>query len=131
MAHLGQTFINKPAPGVPPHLWMVVSDPAKGPRVVLVNVSSTKCPSGEECVIRRGEHASASHDSYVRFREVRVSDLGKVDQGLKAGVLQQAKDLDPKILQRVQRAVVESKAVPTEAKDILRAQGVGGEAAAT
>jgi len=30
--HLGQTFVTPQAPGVLPHLWMVLSDPSRGER---------------------------------------------------------------------------------------------------
>ena len=123
MAYLGQTFITRKSPGVLPHLWMVLSDPAKNVRVVLANLSSAPCPSGERCVIKRGEHSFVSHDSYVRFRLVRVEEREQLDKVLAGGMLKPSDALSPAVLKRVQEAVGRSRVVPTEAQAILRAQG--------
>jgi len=125
--YLGQTFINDADRGIPSHLWIVVSNPAANDRVVIANVSSQRCPSGEVCIIRKGEHAFCSRDSYVRFQEARVADRAQLERLLAAGKLRQSRDADhdAPILDRIQRAVAASKAVPLEAVRLLRSQGLG------
>ena len=125
--YLGQTFINEAAPGIPSHLWIVISNPATNERVVIANVSSRPCPSGEVCIIRKGEHASCSRDSYVRFQEVRVAARAQLERLLATGKLKQSRDADhdAPILKRVRRAVAASKAVPLEAVRLLHDQGLG------
>lgn len=127
--YVGQAFISKEVEGIPSHLWIVLSDPLKNARVVIANLSSKPCPSGEECVIKAGEHSFCSHDSYVRFQEVRVVDSQRLEEGLKAGVLRQSRDADhdAPILGRIQRAIAVSKAARLEAINILKAQGYGSE----
>jgi len=123
--YLGQTFLNEAAPGIPSHLWIVISDPTKNERVVVANVSSKPCPSGEVCIIRKGEHSFCSRDSYVRFREVRVAARAQLETLLAAKKLTQSRDADhdTPILARIQRAVATSKAAMNEAVGILKSQG--------
>jgi hypothetical protein len=122
-AHLGQTFVTPQAPGVLPHLWMVLSDPSRGDRVVLANISSRPCPSGEVLELRQGEHPFVSHTSYLRFAEVRVADRGSLEK-LSTAQLRPSHDLTPDLLRRIQVAVAASKVAPIEAARILRAQGL-------
>jgi len=123
-AHLGQTFVTPQAPGVLPHLWMVLSDPSRCERVVLANISSRPCPSGEVLEVRQGDHPFVSHTSYLRFAEARVTDRGSLEKLLAAGHLRLSYDLTPEVLRRIQVAVAASKVAPIEAARILRAQGL-------
>jgi hypothetical protein len=122
--HLGQTFVTPQAPGVLPHLWMVLSDPSRGERVVLANISSRPCPSGEVLDVRQGEHPFVAHTSYLRFAEVRVADRGSLEKLLTTAQLRPSHDLTPDLLRRIQVAVAASKVVPIEAARILTAQGL-------
>lgn len=120
--HLGQAFVTPQASGVLPHLWFVITDPAHGTCVVLANVSSRPCPSGEVLELKRGEHPFISHASFLRFAEVRVADVQGLEKLLAAGTLRDSHDLDSDLLRRIQQAVSNSKVVPIEAVRLLRAE---------
>jgi hypothetical protein len=122
-AHLGQSFITPEAPGVLPHLWMVLSDPDRSSRVVIANISSRPCPSGEVFEVHRGEHPFVSHTSYLRFAEVRVTDRDGLEKLLTAGRIRPSHDLSPDLLGRMQKAVAAARVAPIEATRLLRGQG--------
>jgi hypothetical protein len=121
--HLGQAFVTPRAPGVLPHLWFVITDPARSARVVLANISSRPCPSGEVLELKRGEHPFIAHPSFLRFAEVRVVDVQGLERLLANGTLRDSRDLSPDLLQRIRRAVGNSNVVPIEATRLLRAEG--------
>ena len=127
--HLGLGFFTPESPraGVPRHLWFILSDPERGDRVVIANVSTKPCTSGEVCVVERAEHDRVSATSYLRFDQVRVRDRTQIDQLLDSGTLQGTTDAPAALLAKLQRAVLGSKAVPKEAQDLLRAQGLPAE----
>ena len=124
--HLGQGFFTPESPraGVPRHLWFVLSDPARGERVVIANVSTKRCTSGEICVVAPQEHDKVSAESYLRFDQVRVTpgaDMGKL---FSTGALQTTTDASTDLLRKLQGAILRAIVVPTEARDILRKQGL-------
>ena len=126
--HLGLGFFTpeNPRAGVPRHLWFALSDPGRSDRVVLANVSTKRCTSGEVCVVAPKEHERVSAESYLRFDEVRVSPRADLDRLFESGTLQATTDASPELLRKLQRAILESIAVPLEAKDLLRNQGLPG-----
>lgn len=77
-----------------------------------------------------GEHPKLSQTSYLRFREVRVESAASI-QALVHTQLMPAGDASPPLLLKLQQAVVRSKAVNQEAQEILMAQGVTLQSAAT
>lgn len=124
MVHPGIGFFTpeNQAAGVTRHLWFVVSDPSKNNRVVIANVSTTKCTSGEECLISPGEHDKVSRDSYLRFDYVTVTDRTGLETSITQGLVQVTTDASQSLLQKLRQAILKSRAVPREAQEILRAQ---------
>jgi hypothetical protein len=122
--NLGDTFVNKPAPGVPEHLWMVVSDPSKGSRVVLANVSSDDGGNPGLPTVQPGEHSFIKHASYLRCDKARVEDTASVAAAISKQLVVPQPSLSATVLTRVQQELLGSALVPNEAKNILRAQGI-------
>ena len=65
---LGSLFFNVEAPDIPRHPWIVLSDPGKDVRaVVLVNLSTKPGPDNPQTMVEPAEHRGVSQRSYVRF----------------------------------------------------------------
>jgi hypothetical protein len=120
----------KPELGVPRHLWFVLSDPSASSRIVIANLSTTPCTSGEVCLVKPGEHAKISRDSYLRFRDARVTSTTMIEPLFQSGVLQETQEASTILVQKLQRALVGSRSVILEARTILTAQGVASEGGA-
>lgn len=124
MIQLGETFVNKEAPGILSHLWMVLSDPKRGPKIVIANLSTRRQDEPEHtCVVRPKEHPYVSKESVVRLDQVRVAEMKKLEEAQRNGLLSPSAPLSIALLARIQKALGESPLVPNEAKEILRAQG--------
>jgi hypothetical protein len=122
--NLGDTFVNKPAPGVPSHLWMVLSDPNKESRVVLANISSDDGGNRGSVTFQPGEHPFVSNVSYVRCDKARVENVADVERVLRSSLATQNTALQPKLVDRAQKSLLASPLVSNEAKEILIRQGV-------
>ena len=120
---LGQTLFNEATGEVQRHLWIIASDPRKGDRVVLVNLSTKPCGRPPECLLGPTEHKSLSRRSYVRFDMARLTELSKLDAAMKKGLFQPSGNLTPELLEKVQTALLASPLTPREVKELLRAQG--------
>ena len=93
-------------------------------RVVIGNVSTKPCPSGEVCRVAPGEHRHISQDSFFRFDYVRVTDLEALTKGLASGTLQGTVSASPDLVAKLQNAVLSSSKIQKEAQEIIRVQGV-------
>jgi hypothetical protein len=122
--NLGDSFVNRQAPGVPSHLWLVLSDPNVSSRVVLVNVSSDDGGYAGLTSVAPGEHAFVTHGSYIRWDKARVEDVTKVRKAIADGLTISQPKLSEALLTKAQKACLVSSLVPNEAKAILTAQGV-------
>ena len=128
MAHLGQTLISPRdrRSNVKDHLWIVLSRPTRDGQVVIANISSVPCPSGEVCTLEPGEHPFVEHTSYVRLLEARPVPAAVIDQFVGDGTARRQPDLGPTVLRRLQHAVAASEAVRMDAVKILCDQGFAG-----
>lgn len=122
--NLGDTFVNKPAPGVPSHLWMVLSDPNKELRVVLANISSDDGGNLGLVTFQPGDHPFVRNVSYVRCDKARVENVADVLRVLASNSATPDTALQQKLVDRAQKALLASPLVPNEAKEILIRQGV-------
>lgn len=129
MCHVGQAFINAAVKGVPPHLWMIISDPARDPQnVVIVNLTTSR--SGDEdrtCVVACGEHRFVSRESVVVYAEARIVPASNLRALLQSRSqpppLSRSADLSSALLARVQAGAGRSRRVALQVRQILAAQG--------
>jgi hypothetical protein len=85
---LGSLFFNAEAPDIPRHPWILLSDPAKDARaVVLVNLSTKPGPDNPQTMVEPAEHRGVSQRSYVRFEKARKTTLEALEKGLAGNVL--------------------------------------------
>lgn len=123
--HIGQAFFNEERPGVPKHLWIVVSDPADASgKVIIVNVSSDPGPENDRtCTLRQGEHRTIVHISYVRYSEARIVAVTHLEAMLRSGQLSGTLDASPGLLEKVQAGFGSSPHVKADKRKILQDQG--------
>lgn len=126
--HLGLGFFTPERPdlAVRRHLHFIISDPDESERVVVANLSTKPCPSGEELRVEPHEHDKLSQPSYLRFDNVRVTDGRKLAQLINGNGFQVTTNAGATLLAKIQQAVCASRAVPIEAKDLLGEQGFCG-----
>lgn len=64
-----------------PHLWIVISDPAKdADKVLIVNVTSWRGDKDQTCLVGPGDHPLIEHNSCINFRGSRVyPELGEAE----------------------------------------------------
>lgn len=123
MLATGDTFINSPVPGVPSHLWIVVSDPRLDPEhVVIVNLSSNQGPQGNNCIVDPGDHDYVSRRSYVRFDMARVVSAQKLQELLDRNLVSIRRPSSKQLLNRIRTDLLRSKLAPIEAQRIVRAE---------
>ena len=116
MLHLGQTFFNKPAPDVPRHCWIILSRPEAGPKVAIVNLSSTESDrcTHNAVAIERSELVVIGHRSVVRCDKVRLASVAELGAALTRKLIEASKDTTPEVLRRVQLAVAACELVPND-----------------
>jgi len=123
--YLGVTFVNVQVGSSPPsHLWMVLSDPTKGEKIVIANLSTfRKGFPNRNCLVKQGEHTFVSRDSIVYTAEACLTTIEHLDEAFRKKLLTRSTDVSAELLQKIHRCIDESSDVPEEVKEVLRRQG--------
>lgn len=121
----GFAFFNCEAPGVPRHLWLVLSDPAQdAERVVIANLSSKPGPDRPGCIVEPGEHPGISRPSYLRCEHARTVAAVQLEHLAGQGLIAPTQPAAAALLRRLRAALMASRHAPIEAAAILRHQGL-------
>ena len=72
----GETFL---LPGLDDHLWMVLSDPAREPNLVVVFFLSWQPQYDQACVLQAGDHPFIKHSTCVNYPGARVVADAKLE----------------------------------------------------
>lgn len=58
------------------HLWVVCSLPDERGAIVIINFTTRRTPSDDNCIIRPGEHPFVKHDTVMAYEKARILDTG-------------------------------------------------------
>jgi hypothetical protein len=117
---VGNTFYNQEAPGVPRHLWVVLSGPDGFGQVVIANFSTTPPAGGRMVTISHSEHKSLSQPSHLRPDHANVASLEKLQAALAKCLIQSSQQMPVAVVERCQAALLESPVVSQNVKRALR-----------
>lgn len=122
---LGRVFRNA-EPTDDPHPNIIASNPIADPeRIVVVNVSSYPTVGDTQSyTLEKGEHPMISHTSYIRCEDSALLTLGELQERVSRGKILPSRVLSDRSLQKVQRALDESRRARREVQAVIRAQGV-------
>ncbi|MBI3469610.1 MAG: hypothetical protein HY000_41955 [Planctomycetes bacterium] len=107
-----------------PHLWIIISDPAKDKQLVAVNVTSQRTDKDQSCVLYQGEHEFLQKESVIMYSGARVVLESAILSAISSGLLKRKKSISRSVLARVRKGAVGNKNLPLNAKRILQAQGI-------
>ena len=111
------------------HLWIVLSYVNAADEIAMANLTThlpEKADHRSCLIVRPGEHPWVRHDSCVRFREAQLRPLAALIEAKALGKLPQHEDCTPALLRRIQIGTLQSRRVPHEVKDAIRATLEGG-----
>lgn len=133
MLSLGDTFRERPPAGTPrdgfnPHVYVVVSDPAKdGDRIVTVNFTSWKSGrpgQDESCVVEEGEHSFIRVRTLVNYRDAREFSTEQFRQATGLGYVELGDPVSAALLQRILAGAAASRFFPKGLRCLLLEQGL-------
>ncbi len=107
-----------------PHLWVIISDPAKNSSVVTVNVTSQHIEKDQSCVIQSGEHSFVTKESVILYPEARVVLKSQILSGIQSGLLKNHNRVSQPLLARIRTGAAKTKDLPLAAKRMLQAQAI-------
>jgi hypothetical protein len=119
----GVTFFHKPATGLPPHLWMVISRPTAKGHVLIVNFTEYKDDGDVTCTIDVGEHPFIKKRTSVRYLSMRAVAPSVLADYEAKGLVCRRERLSAAILARVRTGALESPLCKNAFKEILRGDG--------
>lgn len=102
------------------HLWLVLSDPIRDPRnIILVNFTTLTDEKEAVCVVNAGEHPRVTHPTCVNYRQalnVSMEQLRELERG---EVLDFQTDLSEGLLKRIRDSAADSRHFPEAFYEIL------------
>ncbi len=108
------------------HLHVVVSDPCQAKQVALLCISTIR-PSkyDQTCVVKAGEHPFVTADSYVVYRNARVTDAAHLEHCVNKGDWPLRTPASLPLVQRMCAGIAASKFTPRYVIDYCWANNIG------
>lgn len=122
----GDTFrIPQAGTSLDSHLWVVISDPAKDSKeILIVNFTTLRADSDAACVLAAGEHPFVKHATCVSYRGGKVVSEADIQALMRAGLVQSHAATSAAILQRIRDGAANSTRMSLEHAEILSKQGL-------
>lgn len=107
------------------HPWIVLSDPERDSKnILIVNLSSINPRKEQACVVQKEEHPSLKNDSCVMYGMAQITSIVVLEQKLEDGDLTKDTPVSPELLGRMRLAAFKSGRLSFEARQILESQGL-------
>jgi hypothetical protein len=121
----GRTFLSEAkqtSKGLVRHLNVIITEPTEDMNYLVVpvttyyeNADGHSIPGQDNsCILRAGSHPFIKHKSYVQYRNARRMSALEIVIGIQKGLLIKKEDMDPVIIQDMQRGAEESPFLPRE-----------------
>lgn len=103
------------------HVWMIISDPFRDPRnVLMVNFTTWEPHLDQACVLEAGEHPFIVHKTVVNYARARVVADAILEQLRTANRLELLNDpLSTMLLAKIRESAMNSVTLPLDAGQIL------------
>jgi hypothetical protein len=121
----GQTFLGeeeRTSRGLVRHLNVIITEPTEDLNYLIAPVTTYREDAygrpypgqDDSCILPAGCHPFIKHKSYVRYKNARKMSAYEILVGIKKGLLIKKEDMDPAIIQSMQRGAEESPHLPEE-----------------
>jgi hypothetical protein len=121
----GQSFLSEEEPtsrGHGRHLNVIITEPTEDMNYLIVPVTTyhedangRPIPGQDDsCILKAGSHSFIKHKSYVRYKNARQMSALEILIGIQKGLLVRKEDMDPAVVQDMQRGAEESPFLPKE-----------------
>lgn len=121
----GQAFLSEEeqtSKGPARHLNVVISEPTEDMNYLVVPVTTYHEDANghptpgqdDSCILKVGSHPFIRRKSYARYRNARKMNYAEIFNGIKKGILIRKEDMDPAVVQDMQRGAEQSPFLPKE-----------------
>lgn len=103
------------------HLHIVCCDPDEKGNVVIVSVCSARDDNKHDqtCLLQDFEHRFLSHESYVLYREAKITTGAALQAGVVQGVMIPHDPVNGQIFLRVKNGICRSPQTPRKVKNFM------------
>ena len=121
----GDTFVNKPAPHTPTHLWAVISDTEQSvDEIVIVNFTSWREDGDKSCLLDKGYRPYIQHQTYISYRDALVVSLARLEELESKDLITRKETLGRIILARIREGAMASRFTKLKILKILENQNL-------
>ena len=122
---IGDCFVNKAAPRLPSHLWIVVSDPSlDADNVLIVNATDISNHDDHSCILTAADHPWLKKDSCVAYQWAKNTSVASLQQAASLGSLMMQARVSEDVLQRIHLVAQLSDELKGSHRELLRKQSL-------
>jgi hypothetical protein len=102
------------------HVWMIISDPARGAgRVLIVNFTSRAPHIDNACPVSPGDHPFISCETLINYARARMVSDAALEALFASKKLELLDPLTPELLKKIREGAMESITLALEFADLL------------
>ena len=122
----GSTFLlSEEHQDIDKHLWVVLSDPTKNDReVLIVSLTTHKPHKDQACIVDPGEHPWVTHKTCVAYDFARTLSLEQLKELRYSGSIQLNEPVSKALLARIRQSAGNSVRLKMKYADLLIDQGL-------
>lgn len=123
---IGDCFVNRAAPGLKSHPWIIISNPAVDPHnVLIVNLTDAEKHHDASCELVPADFPEViTKRSYVAYQWANVTSLSQLRAVDSRGDLFRKGSVPPRLLQKVLDGAHDSDELKGGHRELLRCQGL-------
>lgn len=116
----GNTFQHRNTIKYHNHLCIILCHDTEPPeQCVIVNITSDAYDT--TCTLDIGDHPFIERASYIWYRKAVITEVSKIEAGVRAGVVTRDQDISPGILRKLQQGALQSPGTSNEIKEFVKA----------
>ncbi len=84
------------------HLFVIITNPCKHGKVLIVNLTTIKTPKHDNaCIVNSGEHEFVKRPSYIMYRYAQIVEANNLAKGVKSGKFVAHKPISDDLLTKI------------------------------
>jgi len=106
------------------HLWVVVSDPATDPAMVVIINMTTDHGIDPSCTLNAGDHPFVTHPTCMRYDMARIVSNAELEKFAASNTIRLHDPVSREVLGRIRQGAAMTAYIPFKCKQVLIDQGL-------
>ena len=102
------------------HLYVALTDPDSGGRLVIANVTSQGHGKDQSCVLNVGDHPFIKRESVINYADALIPREADLREAVQTGIAQSDAAVSPRVLAKIQAGALASPHAESDIKAAVK-----------